>query len=224
MKMVNKILFFVAVLGAVAAVSVPNAFASVSNYTFQMSLVSITEDPGNAGLFGKPDWYQWLYKVNVVSGGNKHTGLSHFTIELEDCFQGALLEAIESTAGANGISPNPDNLSGLEGNEYRGYDISTGYDGSTGLEGIKWDLDSGSFDSIGDYDYFWFSAPTDEAEENIALVKRGGRPDDPDRTVQTTLDTPKCPECEEPVVPEPATVLLMGAGLVGAVIRRQRHS
>jgi len=34
----------------------------------------------------------------------------------------------------NGISPNPDNLSGLEGNEYRGYDISTGYDGSTGLE------------------------------------------------------------------------------------------
>lgn len=218
MKLKQKIRIFFAVFFSVFALSATDAFAVAVNYTFQMSLTSVTEDTANAGLFGKPTWYQWLYEVKAVTGGSVKTGLSHFTVGLEDCFSGALLSAVASTAGANGNPPNAGNLSGLVGNELRTYTVSTGTDGSTGLYGIKWDLGTDNFDNVGDIDYFWFSAPAGGAETNDVLVKRGGG------TVEATLDTPACPECHEPAIPEPATVLLFSSGLVGTLIRRRLFS
>ena len=57
---------------------------------YVISFVSATEDADNAGLHGKEDWYQWLYKVEIIDG-NKGNGQSHFTIDLENCFKLALL-------------------------------------------------------------------------------------------------------------------------------------
>lgn len=214
--MVRKILIVAILVLAAAAGGVPEAGASL-NYTFQMGLVSVTEDPARSGLLGKPDWYQWLYRVDVVAGGNTHHGLSHYTIELEDCFNGALLTAVRSTAGANGNPPNAGNLSGLTGDELRTYTVSTGNDPATGLYGIKWDLNDSSpndFDHIGDYDYFWFSAPTEEAVTNSSIVKHG------QYQTLAMVATPSCPECT-PVIPEPATLTLLSAGFAAGGLRRK---
>ena len=192
------------------------------NYTFNASLVSVVEDLANSGLLHKDHWYQWLYKVEVVAGGNTHNALSHFTIELEDCFKDKLLEAIEETAGANGRGHNDDNLSGLEGNEYRKYSIEThepNWHDPTSY--IKWDLKNNSpngLDEIGDIEYFWFSAPTDEALAHNSIVKYGNH------EKITLVDTPACPDCKpnNPVVPEPSTMLLLGSGLAATVVRRKK--
>lgn len=192
----------------------PAAQAVPQPYTFQISLVDIVEDTANAGLLGKPTWYQWIYKIEIIADpqGSNHNGLSHTTIGLEECFQGSLLETLEETAGANS-----GNLLGLAGNLSRNYQIETGTDGSTGLYGIKWDLTTDNFETIGDYDYFWFSAPTDEGVLNSGLVKRGRT-----TVVNTALLTPDCPQCEPPSVPEPSTMLLFGSGVLGFLVRKRK--
>ena len=193
---------------------------ATQNFTFQSTLVSITGDSARDGYFGKPDWYQWLYKVRIVPGGGTHNGLSHFTLELEDCFEGALLNAIVATAGANGNPPNSGNLSSLTGNEPRTYIISGGNDGSTGTWGIKWDLDSPpyNFDAVGDIDYFWFSAPTNESVNNNAAAKHGNN------ITIALVQTPDCPTCTQPVIPEPATAFLFVPSAVLALLRRRFSS
>ncbi|GEM_PF-1927318 len=227
----KRILLSALVLGMVAFGGAIDALANNNHnnnnnnggpkYTFLISLVDVVEDEANAGLFGKPDWYQWIYKVEVVAGEDKGHALSHFTIDLEDCFKKKLDEAIEETAGANGNgSYNDDNLLGLVGNETRKYDIEVGKDGNHGPWGIKWDIKDSSpddLDEIGDVDYFWFSAPTNESAENLAYVKAG------QDKIEDKLDTPACPDCKpnNPVVPEPATMLLMSSGLGAAFLRRR---
>lgn len=190
------------------------------NYTFQISLVDVVEDEDNAGFLGKPSWYQWIYKVEVVKGESKGYALSHFTIELEDCFKDSLLGAIEETSGANGKGYYAeDNLLALEGSEKRKYEVSTGKDGNSGTWGIKWDIKDSSpndLDEIGEIEYFWFSAPTNDAIENKTYVKAGQ-----DKAI-AYLDTPACPDCStNPVVPEPATMLLMSSGIGMAFLRRR---
>ena len=192
--------------------------ASATNYTFFFELTQVVYDTNLSGqnLGGKDDWYQWIYKVSVVPGGSRHNGLSHFTIGLEECYQGDLIDILALSAGANGKGANPDNLLGLEGNEYRSYTVSTGNDASTGIYGIKWDLTSGGLDGIGEYDYFWFSAPTNQSIENLAAVKHGSK------KVFDEIPTPDCPECHEPAVPEPASMMLFGSGMIGFLVRRKR--
>lgn len=182
---------------------------------YQISFVSTTEDPDHAGLLGFDTWFQWLYKVNVIEG-EKRNGLSHFTLELEMCIaeDEELLAAIASTAGANGVAPNDGNLSGLMGNEFRSYNIESGLDGSTGIEGVKWELLSDNFEDVGDYDYFWFSAPTDEGGLHDGVVKHGRN---------LTFHDVLTPGCDHHVIPEPSSLFLMGSGILGAfVVRRKR--
>ncbi len=213
------------VLGGAMDASASNDRANNNNnggpkYTFLISLVDVVEDEANAGLFGEPDWYQWIYEVEVVAGEEEGHALSHFTIDLEDCFKKKLDEAIEETAGANGNGFSDDNLLGLAGNETRTYDISVGKDGDNGPWGIKWDIRDSSpddLDEVGDVDYFWFSAPTDESVEKLVYVKAG------QDKINDSVDMPACPDCgpRNPVVPEPATMFLMSLGLGVAFLRRR---
>lgn len=218
-KPMKKWLKILVLVGIIAFGFVSNA-AATTNYTFVFDLVQVVHDTNLSGqnLGGKDDWYQWIYKVRVVPGGTSHNGLSHFTIGLEDCYKGDLLDIIELSAGANGKGGNPGNLAGLKGNEHRAYTISTGTDGSTGIFGIKWDLTTDDFDTIGDYDYFWFSAPTDQSIDNLAAVKHGTK------KVFDEIPTPDCPECHEPAVPEPASMMLFGSGMIGFLVRRRKRA
>ncbi|MBI5415872.1 MAG: PEP-CTERM sorting domain-containing protein, partial [Candidatus Omnitrophica bacterium] len=96
-----------------------------------------------------------------------------------------------------------------------------GKDGQYGPWGIKWDIKKSSpddLDEIGDVDYFWFSAPTDESVEKLAYVKTG------QDKIEDHVDTPACPDCKphNPVVPEPGTMLLLGSGLAATFVRRKK--
>lgn len=197
----------------------PQAFSAPPQFHFEISLVDIVEDTANAGLLGKPDWYQWIYKVEIVPTG-PGKGYSHLTIELEDCYlDEKFLDAFEDTQGANGVAPNSGNLLGLMGDEHRNYSFTPGFDGSTGLYGIKWDLLTDDFETIGNYDYFWFSAPTDQIEEHTALVKHGQN-----LSVNEKLETPACPECTTHTAPEPASMALLASGLAALISRRKKIS
>lgn len=199
--------------------AVSDAFAVPQNYTFNITLVDVVADSANSGFLGKDNWYQWVYKVEVVAGGDFHNGLSHFTHEILDCYDQNLLESIATTAGYNGVSPNGGNLLALVGDKFRTYDIEVGTDGSTGVYGIKWDQTGDeTLDAIGEYDYFWFSAPTNERITTTSLVKYSTH------TAEYEIDSPACPNCPKDVIPEPMSMMLLGSGFAGLVGLRKRFS
>jgi hypothetical protein len=216
----KKKMFWLFVLSlAIGLTCIGTAVAQPVNYTFDITLEQIIDDVSLAGTLGKDDWYQWIYKVQVIEGGSTHNGLSHFTLELADCYitDEALLEVIENSAGFNGVSPNSGNLASLMGDTFRSFAVETGLDGSTGFSGIKWNAEeeSDQLDEIGEYDYFWFSVPTDISQQLAGVAKFGGS------QIELEVGSPECPTCHN-TVPEPATMALFGAGLLGLLKRKER--
>lgn len=209
MKSRLRIFWLIAFLMPVLSVT---AFAS--NYTFDVNLVSTTLDATRsaANTLGFDNWYVWRYRVDVVSGGGEHGhALSHWVLELPDCYIASpnLFQEMEASAGWGG------------GDRVRVYDPeAVSPDPTTGLYGLKWDHQSGDeLDRAGEYDYFWFSAPTNEDIETDWAVKAG------QGIIEGEVSGPACPENPPSghEIPEPATMLLWGAGLVGTALAKRRR-
>ena len=220
MKQVRQVFITAVVCALAGLLFAGGAFAEQASFTFDIELATIEEDSSLSGTLGEDNWYQWIYKVDVIPGGDRHNALSHFTLELADCYDQEFLDVIAGTTGANGLSPNAPNLASLEGDTLRLYEeVETGFDSTTSLSGVKWNADESSpdfLDEIGEYDYFWFSAPTNLSQLGTAAVKHGSG------NAFAEVEIPECPGCHS--VPEPASVMLFGSGMAGlAAVRRKKE-
>lgn len=183
------------------------SFAIPASFTFDVSLSSNSVlDPVRSGdnTLGFDNWYVWKYKVTVISSGTRGHGLSHWVLELPVCYltESPLFQEIEASAGWGG------------GDKVRIFAPDTADpDPTTGLSGIKWDFVSGDeLDTVGEYDYFWFSAPTNLDIETDWAVKAGRE----GIFASGQVEGPECPS--EPQIPEPASLVLFCAGMAGARI------
>lgn len=188
------------------------SLAAPPSFTFDVSLISNSVlDPVRSGdnTLGFDNWYVWKYKVTVISSDTRGHGLSHWVLELPVCYltDSTLFQEIEASAGWGG------------GDKVRIFAPGTADpDPTTGLSGIKWDFVSGDeLDTVGEYDYFWFSAPTNLDIETDWAVKAG-------RDGVFASGEIEGPACHtDPQIPEPMSLILFCTGLAGAKIFLRRR-
>ena len=184
------------------------AFSFACGFTFDVSLVSRMVDATRSAnnTLGFDNWYIWKYRVDVNLGSENRSALSHWVLELPNCYitSPVLFQEIEASAGAGG------------GNEIRSYVSDTvNPDLKVGLSGLKWDQVGGEpMDEYNDYDYFWFSVPTNIDIETDWAVKAGQYKKYGD------VEGPACPECTG--TPEPLSMVLFGSGLAGLLFRKKK--
>ena len=205
--------FFTLVILLVSAVQ---AQAQATLYSFMISdpVITVDSDIEQADL-----WYKWTYQVTVVTpdageSDPTHNALSHLTSGLENCWLGIQDEVIRNLV-TDSIGFDGDNPDGS--GDQRSFNIEfANFNNSTDPDGIKWNVADGSddLDEIGEFDFFWFSVPTNEITMTTGLLKYGSN----DKEV--SVETPACPGCDNHT-PEPLSLSLMGIGLLGMLMRRK---
>jgi len=142
--------------------------------------------------------------------------LNHWVLELPNCYLASpdLFKEIEASAGWG----REDKVSVYDPD-------AVDPDGETGLSGLRWTFqqtwwpyswplgDDGCWTV--DYDYFWFSVPTNVAIDTDWGVKAGLCCYS--EVVKGTVPGPGCP------IPEPMSLLLMSTGIAGILIRNKKR-
>jgi hypothetical protein len=208
------------ILALVIAVLMAPA-AAMAGITFDVSLISPTLtypavlDTGRsaAGTLGFDNWYIWTYQVKVVPGDDTRNALSHWVLELPNCYLASpdLFREIEASATRNSFG---------DDGKIRVYKVNDEESDLPKDSVLKWDQISGDeLDTLGEWAEFQFSVPTNKSIEKDWEVKAGGDIIDGDVRV------PSCDGCvpPDPGVPEPASMMLMGIGLFGTALLRKRR-
>jgi len=174
--------------------------------------VTIDAARSASNTLGFDNWYVWTYRIDVIASDTEGRALSNWVLELPNCYVTSkdLFNEIEASVGFGG------------GDTPRVYDPELADpDPNSTLYGLKWDFTSGAgsdeLDGVGEYDFFWFSAPTNIDVGTDWAIKAGN-------SILASGQTrgPECPGCPEPYIPEPASLVLMGAGIVGLILRNKR--
>ncbi|MFA5038126.1 MAG: PEP-CTERM sorting domain-containing protein [Candidatus Omnitrophota bacterium] len=209
MKHLRRKVLKSAFFGIVFLIMAKMSFAA--NFTFDVSLVSRTLDAARSAgdILGFDNWYVWKYRVDVIAGSENKSGLSNWVLQLPNCYITSedLFREIEASAGAGG------------GDKIRIYEVEqVDPDPNLGLSGLKWEEHGGDdLDHAGEYDYFWFSVPTDLSIEGDWGIKAGKN------KIFGETEIPVCPG-QEPGVPEPVGLLLFSTGLFGVGLMKKKKS
>ncbi|MDD5020014.1 MAG: PEP-CTERM sorting domain-containing protein [Candidatus Omnitrophica bacterium] len=205
----------IALIFVLLAAAAPAAMAC--GYTFDVSLVAKFVDVGRSidNTFGFEDWYVWIYRVDVVKGETNHA-LSNWVLQLPDCYIASkdLFKEIEASAGG-----------GIFGDKVRIYNTEGVVDDSNldDMSGLKWEWQEtcwfkDELDQRKEYDYFWFSVPTDMDIDGDWGVKAG------QEEVYGDVEVPDCPGCENSGTPEPVSSALFIIGLGGLGLWKKKRS
>jgi hypothetical protein len=157
--------------------------------------------------------YVWEYKVTAQDSDH---GLSHWVLELcAEWFPDAGPIDLDFFDPGPTWQPTDPPYTGTLGDIY---DVQLGSDPTLGITGIKYNARQSVGElKDGEMEYFAFRLfdSYDAVETAWWGVKSGG-----DSEFGTVL-APGCDECDP--IPEPATWLLVGGGMLGAAARRRRR-